>query len=273
MTLHVSREGETVFLEFDHGRANEMGLEQLEALARLGQELRQEGARVLVSYSRRRTSKGTAIFIAGANVTERQGWTTAQVADHVRYQREVLAELRGLPLFHVALVNGVALGWGTEWLLTADYRIAAPEARFGLPETGLGIVPGAGGTSELWALIGVPQALMLGMTGEPIGAAEALRIGLVQEVVDDVEVGLDRARSLAALVVRRSPTAVAAFKRGVLASVGLPAELRRGVESRAYEHCLEMGDATVGREHFKALVAGESAPWGPMSVLEDEEEL
>src|SRR5690606_32519387 len=121
---------------------------------------------------------------------ERQGWPEDEVKAHVRRQRKILASLREAPVLHIAVVNGVALGWGTEFLLTADYRIACDEASFGLPETGLGIIPGAGGTSELWAHVGVPHALRLGMTGERIDAAEALRIGLVQERATDVDVGL-----------------------------------------------------------------------------------
>ena len=68
---------------------------------------------------------------------------------------DVLGRLRRAPVLHVMVVDGVALGWGTEFLLTADWRIACDGAVFGLPETGLGIVPGAGGTSELWTEIGV----------------------------------------------------------------------------------------------------------------------
>lgn len=267
MSLKITWEGPLAWLEFDHGKANEMGRAQLEALEALVEEAPRRGARALISFSRRVTSRGTPIFIAGANVTEREGWGDEAVAAHVRYQRAVLARVRALPLLHVAVVNGVALGWGTEWLITADYRIAAPQARFGLPETGLGIVPGAGGTSELHALIGPAQALRLGMTGEQIDAAEAARIGLVQEVAADLDAGLERARALAALVARRSPTAVAAFKAGVLASIGAGPE-RVEIEARAYERCLYQGEAAIGRAHFKAATAGEAVPWGPLTPPE-----
>ncbi|MEM6926558.1 MAG: enoyl-CoA hydratase/isomerase family protein, partial [Myxococcota bacterium] len=222
--------------------------------------------RSLVTVSRRVSRKGTPIFIAGADVTERVAWTDDQVKKHVRWQRDVLTRLRRAPVFHVAVVHGVALGWGTEFLLTTDYAVATPTARFGLPETGLGIVPGAGGTSELWARIGVAQALRLGMTGEQLGADEALRIGLVQEVASDVEAGLSRARELAEAVARRSPTAVAGFKRGVLDSVGEPSSKRTAIEDIAYTRCVDAGDAAVGRANFKAIVEGQSVPWGPLTT-------
>lgn len=260
-------EGRLLVLEFDHGKANEIGREQLGELERLVAYLEGgSGAVALVSYSKRRTSKGTPIFVAGANVTERVGWTDEATRAHVRWQRRTLAALRRAPVFHIAIVNGVALGWGTEFLLTADWRIACDDAEFGLPETGLGILPGAGGTSELWATIGVPETLRLGMTGVRIGADEAQRIRLVQERVADVDAGLARARELVTEVVRRSPTAVAAFKRAVLESVGEPAELREETEARAYEHCLETGEAAIGRRSFDAVRAGERPSWGPLRL-------
>ncbi len=242
-----------------------MGREQLAAFEALGPKLEGAGVRALITFSRRTSSRGTPIFIAGANVTERQGWDRDKVAAHVRYQRRVLAGLRRLPLLHVAVVNGVALGWGTEFMLTCDYRIAAKTASFGLPETGLGIVPGAGGTSELPHFIVLPQTLRLGMTGERISAEEAARIGLVQEVVEDVDAGLARARALAARVARNSPTAVAAFKAGCLAALGLAGPERQEIEARAYEHCLDAGEAAIGRENFAQIRAGEPVPGGPLT--------
>lgn len=257
------REGAVGFLELNHGKANEMGRDQVLAWERLAEQLEGSELRALVTWSRRRTSRGAPLFIAGANVTERAGWTRDEVAAHVRLQRQVLARVRRLPLLHVAVVHGAALGWGAEFLITCDYRIATPEATVALPETGLGILPGAGGSSELWALIGLPQALRLGMTGEVVGAEEALRLGLVQEVVPDVDAGLARARALAEQVGRRSPTAVAAFKAAALGAVGLGAEERAELEARAYEHCLDAGEAAIGRQHFADLVKGGTAPWGP----------
>ena len=267
LKVSLEAEGRLLVLEFDHGKANEIGRDQLVELERVVELLEgASGVVALVSYSRRRTSKGTPIFVAGANVTERVGWSDEQTRAHVRWQRRTLAALRRAPVFHVAVVNGVALGWGTEVLLTADWRIACDDAEFGLPETGLGILPGAGGTSELWATIGVPETLRLGMTGVRIRADEAQRIRLVQERVVDVDAGLARARALAAEVARRSPTAVAAFKRAVLGAVGEPAELREETEARAYEHCLETGEAAIGRRSFDAVRAGERPPWGPLRL-------
>ena len=264
LKVSVEQEGRCVVLEFDHGKANEMGSEQLREIEQLVHQLTVDRAAVaLVSFSRRRSRRGTPIFVAGANVTERAGWSDHAVKQHVRWQRRVLASLRKAPVFHVAVVDGVALGWGSEFLLTADYRVATPSAVFGLPETGLGILPGAGGTSDLWAHVGVAQALRLGMTGERIDCAEAVRIGLVQEGVADLEAGLTRARALAEHVGRCSPTAIGAFKRAVLESVGRAPAERTAAEAAAYEHCVDTGEAAIGRAGFSDVRAGRRPDWGP----------
>ena len=269
--LHAHREragqsdpdGPTLVVRLQHGRANEMGIAQLHDWEAICAFLEDGPCTSLITWSDHRSSKGTPIFISGADVTERVGWQHSQVRAHVRWQRHVLARLRRVPAFHTAVVTGVALGWGTEFLVACDYRIACPEALFALPETGIGILPGAGGTSELWAMIGAPQALRLGMTGERIDGDEAARIGLVQEVAESVEAGLARARALSTMVARRSPTAIAAFKRALLASIGTPFDKRTHLESRAYELCLISGDAEIGRRSFKEITRGGEVAWGP----------
>jgi enoyl-CoA hydratase/carnithine racemase len=269
LNVSLSDCGSVVHLEFDHGKANEMGLPQLTELERLLDWLDGTGGIVaLVSYSRRLSRKGTPIFIAGANVTERGDWEQDRVMAHVRWQRQVLTRLRNAPVFHICVVGGVALGWGTEFLLTADYRLGADRAIFGLPETGLGILPGAGGTSELWMHIGIAHALRLGMTGERISADEAGRIGLIQERVVDISAGLERAAVLCALAKGKSPTAAATFKRALLHSLGSASEERMALESDAYEHCVRSGQAAIGRTHFDDIRKGKTPLWGGRVLLD-----
>lgn len=261
--LHLAVEGGVARLTLDHGKANEMGRDAVAAFERLAAWLETGAVRVLLTTSTKATSKGTPIFISGANVTERRDWDEEQVKAHVRWQRATLARLRRAPVFHVVVVDGLALGWGTEFLLTADVRIAGPSARMGLPETGLGILPGAGGASELAAMVGLPHALRLGMTGEQIGADEAVRIGLVDERHATRDEAQARAEALARMVLRRSPSAVAAYKAAAIASIGQPEAVRRDIEARAYEHCVATGDAAVGRANFEAIVSGQGdVPWG-----------
>tara|TARA_B100000575_G_C23072686_1_gene617926 strand:- start:48 stop:881 length:834 start_codon:yes stop_codon:yes gene_type:complete len=270
-SLHAktSADGDVLRITISHGAVNEMGVEQLKDWETVTQYLSSDGARALITTSDKHTKSGTPIFVAGANVTERAEWSEQQVKDHVRWQRTTLAALRRAPAFHAVVVTGMALGWGTEFLLTADYRIATRAARFALPETGIGILPGAGGTSELSKVVGPNQALRLGMTGERIDADEAARIGLVDEVFDTTEEAMARAESLAALAARRSPTAVGAFKQGVLASLSMDEDARTELEARAYELCVDSGDAAIGRNNFKAITAGEAVAWSAPRRLGD----
>jgi len=249
---------------FDHGKANEMGTAQLRELAALPGWAASHGVRAVITMSRKRTAKGTPIFVSGANVTERVGWSDGQVKAHVHHQREVLAQLRRGPFFHVIVVGGACLGWGTEYLLTGDYRIATSEASFALPETGLGILPGAGGTGELWAQIGPAHALRLGMTGERIDAPEGHRVGLVQELAADADAGFARALSLARAAATRSPTAIVAFKRALLDAIGRPMAERTAIEAAAYERCVDSGEAAIGRAAFSTSRDGGVPPWGPL---------
>jgi enoyl-CoA hydratase/carnithine racemase len=269
-SLHptLSADGSVLRININHGAVNEMGSVELRDWSALTAHLEVGSAGALITTSDKVTRSGKAIFIAGANVTERVGWSDDQIKTHVRWQRTTLAGLRRAPVFHITVVDGLALGWGTEFLLTADYRIATTAARFALPETGIGILPGAGGTSELSRIIGPNQALRLGMTGERITGEEALRIGLVDELFENADDALARAEALATLAARRSPTATAAFKKGVLASLAMSEDDRTELEAKAYEHCVDTGEAAIGRANFKAITSGEQVQWGPRTDLE-----
>jgi enoyl-CoA hydratase/carnithine racemase len=255
-----------LILELDHGKANEMGTAQLDAFVELctliEDPARSQPITCLCTTSRRVSGSGKPIFIAGANVTERAGWDDERIKAHVIRQRTLMQRLRRLPLFNVALSTGVTLGWGTEYMLTADYSIATLAASFALPETGLGIIPGARGTAELASLVGPAHALRLGCTGESIDAREALRIGLVQELADDVERGLARVEALAEQLRRRSPLAITSFKHALLDGLGRSEPERIELESAAYERCVDSGEAAIGRAAFAKILAGETPAWG-----------
>jgi enoyl-CoA hydratase/carnithine racemase len=111
--------------------------------------------------------------------------------------------------------------------------------------------------------IGIAHALRLGMTGERIQVKEALAIGLVQETAEDQTAALQRAHSLAKMAAQNSPTAVAAFKAGLLQSLGAQAEIRGETEAKAYEHCVDSGQAKIGRENFDLIRRGDVPAWGP----------
>lgn len=256
-----------LILELDHGKANEMGSEQLDGFEALCDQIEQAAGSAnpitcLCTTSRKLSKRGTPIFIAGANVTERVGWDDARIKAHVIRQRTLMQRLRRLPVFHVVIATGVTLGWGTEYLLTADWTIALPEASFGLPETGLGILPGARGSAELASLIGPAHAIRLGCTGEIIDATEALRIGLVQDRCADLDSALAKVHDYAERLRRRSPLAVALYKRAVLDGLGRDESERLAIESAAYERCVDSGEAAIGRANFDQVVSGGAPAWG-----------
>lgn len=260
--LDAERKLLTLWLE--HGKANEIGGEQLSAIEHLCVLLEDhDSVMTLCTTSRRSSGSGKPIFVSGANVTERVGWDDDRVRAHVVRQRELLRRVRRLPVFHVVVPNGITLGWGTEYVLTGDYAIATPASSFALPETGLGILPGARGTAELAEQVGVAHALRLGMTGESIDADEALRIGLVQERATDLEHAIARVHTLADLVRKRSPTAIAAYKAALIDGRGRPEEQRLALEREAYEQTIACGDAAIGRASFAAIRNGETPAWSP----------
>ena len=117
-------------------------------------------------------------FIAGADITE-FGKPPREPGLH-----EVLDLIEGGPKPVVAAIHGTALGGGLEVTLACHYRVAVKTARFGLPEVKLGLLPGAGGTQRLPRVVGVEKALSMIVSGDPIGAAEALKVGLIDEIVE-----------------------------------------------------------------------------------------
>src|SRR5262245_36747060 len=117
-------------------------------------------------------------FIAGADITE---FGKPPVAPGLH---EVLDAIEGSSKPVVAAIHGTALGGGLEVTLACHYRVGVKTARFGLPEVKLGLLPGAGGTQRLPRVVGVPKALQMITSGDPIGAAEARETGLIDEIVD-----------------------------------------------------------------------------------------
>jgi enoyl-CoA hydratase/carnithine racemase len=254
-------------LSLDHGKANEMGSEQLGVFEALCEFIEAQASSAspitcLCTTSSKTSKKGAPIFIAGANVTERVGWDDARIKAHVIRQRTLMQRLRRLPLFHVVIATGATLGWGTEYLLTADWVIALPEASFALPETGLGILPGARGSAELASLIGPAHAIRLGCTGETIDSEEALRIGLVHARLPDSASARAKVDDFAARLRRRSPLAVALYKQAVLDALGRPEHERIELERAAYERCVDSGEAAIGRANFELIVGGGTPAWG-----------
>lgn len=154
------------------------------------------------------TGAGEKAFVAGADIAELAQLEPLAALRTSRRGQDVFRALERLPKPVIAAVNGFALGGGLELALACDLRIASENARFGLPEVKLGVIPGYGGTIRLPRLVGRGRALEMIMTGEMIDAAEAHRIGLVNRVVPQAEL-LEAARALLAKIAANGPLAVA----------------------------------------------------------------
>lgn len=151
------------------------------------------------------TGAGEKAFVAGADISQLVGYT---LRDGLRARMQRLYDrIQDLELPTIAAVNGFALGGGNELAMSCDIRVAADNARFGLPETNLGILPGAGGTQRLSRLVGLGRAQEMILTGRIIDAEEALRIGLVTSVVPAEEL-MHSAHETARTILAKGPLAV-----------------------------------------------------------------
>lgn len=163
------------------------------------------------------TGAGERAFCAGSDVHEFQSVMDDVVARKLRLENEAFDGLAELPVPVIAALNGVALGGGAEIALACDLRIMAAGARIGFPEVKLGVFPGSGGTFRLPRLVGSARAFELLYTGDPIAADDALRIGLVNRLVPQVEV-LPAALALAARLAAGPALALSMVRREVRAA-------------------------------------------------------
>lgn len=149
----------------------------------------------------------------------------------------------------IAAINGLALGGGFEITLACDFRIAASHAEVGLPEVGLGIIPGAGGTQRLPRLIGPSKAKEVILTARRIGAQEALRMGMFNKVVDGEDL-LEEAKSLAEEAAKNSPLALAYAKAAVDVAMETAVEQGLRFETGAIRTTLASDDYAEGLAAF-----------------------
>jgi enoyl-CoA hydratase len=194
------------------------------------------------------TGQGPA-FAAGADLRQVAASTPAENLAYNSRLVRALDAIERLRVPTVAAINGPALGGGLELALVCTLRVAASSAVLGLPEVRLGILPGAGGTQRLPRLIGRGAALRMLLTGRAVDAAEALRLGLVEEV-SAPEALLDAARALAGEVAGSAPLSVAAIKRAVGAGVELPLDEALELTRRELAALLESEDCREGIAAF-----------------------
>lgn len=173
------------------------------------------------------TGVGNKFFVAGADIKQFPSLDEAAGKQLVKYGRDIFDRLNRLDIPVICAVNGLALGGGCELALACDIRIAAPTAKFGLPEVGLGIIPGYGGTQRLPRLVGEGKAKEMIFSGEPVTAEEAYRIGLVEKLAGEGE-SVEVAKKLARTILTKGPIAIATAKRVI--NEGLETTLQEGLE-------------------------------------------
>ena len=216
--MNVTADGPITTWTLDRPPANGIGESEIDAMRASLDELASEGSEtraLLITAHGRFFSAGVDLQLVQENMELADG-PDRMVAIISRYQ-SVLADIEALAIPTVCAMNGNALGGGLELALACDFRIASDEAKYGLPEINLGLLPGAGGTQRLPRIIGRPAALRLILRGESVSGAEAERIGLAHWSVpsdDVVSRGVELARQLAG----RSALATKAIKRAIAES-------------------------------------------------------
>ena len=203
-TLLLERDGAVAIVTINRPQVlNALNAQTLDDLRRAILDLkRDDSVRVVVL-----TGAGEKAFVAGADINELAVQTPTSGREHALAGQHVfdLVENMGKPV--IAAINGYALGGGCELAMACTLRLAADTAKVGQPEISLGLIPGYAGTQRLPRLVGKGRAMELILTGTPIGADDALRIGLVNRVVPAAEL-MASARALAQQLARSAPIAM-----------------------------------------------------------------
>ena len=208
------------------------------------------------------TGAGDKSFVAGADIAEMSSLTKAEGEAFGKKGNDVFRKLETFPIPVIAAVNGFALGGGCEISISCDIRICSDNAVFGQPEVGLGITPGFGGTQRLARLVSPGMAKQLIYTARNIKAAEALRIGLVNQVVsaevDEAgnvtktaqEAVVAAAKKMAAGIAMQAPIAVRNCKKAINEGLNVDMDQAIVIEEKLFGDCFETEDQQAGMGNF-----------------------
>lgn len=195
------------------------------------------------------TGAGDKAFVAGADIGELAKMDALSGVQVSRTGQGIFRAIERFPKPVLASVGGFALGGGCELALACHMRVASEKARFGLPEVGLGIIPGYGGTVRLGRLVGLGKAVEMALTGEMIDAEEALRVGLVTHVFPQGEL-LDRAKETLRKVTRNGPLAVRMVLEAIYRGMDTTLVEANGVESTLFGLLASSEDMKEGMTAF-----------------------
>ncbi len=234
-----------------------LGLDRPEAKNALGRQLLQEITEALAGAAEDLSirvvilhSLVPGVFCAGADLKERADMTQEEATAFVKKLRGTFTALEYLPMPTIAALEGAALGGGLELALACDLRMVGGLARLGLPETGLAIIPGAGGTQRLPRLIGRSRAKELIFTARKFGAAEALDYGIADRITDPGK-ALESALDLAREILPNGPIALRAAKEAIDQGLDLDRLGGLNVEEACYAKVIPTEDRLEGLAAFK----------------------
>ncbi len=195
------------------------------------------------------TGAGDKSFVAGADIGEMSTLTKAEGEAFGKKGNDVFRKIEAFPIPVIAAINGFALGGGCEISMSCDIRIASENAVFGQPEVGLGITPGFGGTQRLARLVGMGMAKQMIYTARNIKADEALRIGLVNQVVPAEEL-MATAEKMANTIAQNAPIAVRACKKAINDGMQVNIDDALVIEEKLFGSCFESYDQKEGMANF-----------------------
>jgi enoyl-CoA hydratase len=242
--IRLEQDGAVATLYIDRPKAlnalNSKTLQEMEsALGSIGTDVR-----VLIV-----TGGGEKAFVAGADIAEMAALSETQAQEFGALGHRVMAMLEALPIPTIAAVNGFALGGGCELALACDFIYASEKAKLGLPEVGLGVIPGFGGTQRLTRAVGRARAKELIFTGERIDAAKAKELGLVLEVFAP-EALLPHCREVAAKMLKNGPLAIAKAKRVIEAGADQDLRVANELERKTFGELFGSADQREGMKAF-----------------------
>lgn len=193
------------------------------------------------------TGRGQKAFVAGADISEIAQLNQLKARKFAEWGQETFAKIENCPKPVLAAVNGYALGGGCELAMACHIRVATENARFGLPEVSLGIIPGYGGTQRLPRLVGMGRAMEMILTGDMISAQQAHAWGLVNHVVAGEEL-MDKCEEIIGKIASKSPVALTQAIESMLASSF--GKEGYAAEAAAFAHCCKTEDFKEGTAAF-----------------------
>lgn len=196
------------------------------------------------------TGEGDKAFCAGADLKERKGMNDEEVIQTVQQIGEVVKKVEAVPFPVVAMIQGVAFGGGLELALGCDFRIMSTDAKVGLTETSLGIIPGAGGTQRLSRLIGAGKAKWMILSAKRLNAQESYHYG-VTEFISEPDGLFDRTLQIAQQISKNGPIAVRLSKQAIDQGIEVRLEEGLDIEHTFYKKTIGTKDRLEGLQAFQ----------------------